>query len=95
MTRTREENARDLQLEEDTATKKHPDTKQGAIDYLREESTLDLSGDIHGKPDSSVEGVWMLWNHEKSWTAIVYLAGYKDPFGHIRESNDFEEVSSD
>ena len=72
---------------------KFPDTGEGAIACLQEESVLELlAGDpeVTTKPDPSVEGVWLVSN--KNWKAIVYLGGYKDPFGKIREDNDFEII---
>jgi hypothetical protein len=68
---------------------KYPDTREGAIEYLRDESTLDLSGEITAKPDPSVQGVWRIVTQDHMY-ATVYLAGYRESFGNIREHNDFE-----
>jgi hypothetical protein len=72
--------------------KKYPDTMAGALEFLKDESTFDLRGAV-GKMDS-VEGVWLITMPLTHEAAIVYLAGYKDPFGKIREHNDFEKVES-
>jgi hypothetical protein len=73
--------------------KEYPDTAQGAIQCLRDDSTLKLDG-ATARPDPSVAGVWMVMlDREKNDgmdTAIVYLGGYADPFGREREGNDFE-----
>jgi hypothetical protein len=68
--------------------KKYPDTAAGAIAFLKDESTLDLKG-AKGKADPSVAGVWQITTNSGQRT-IVYLAGYKDPFGKLRSYNDFE-----
>ncbi len=51
--------------------------------------------------DPEVLGVWVLLNvcndEEEGPDAVVYLAGYPEPMGNIREMNDFEcgEVHED
>lgn len=67
------------------------DNERGAIDalnYLSEGINLENASAI---PDPQVEGVWKVFtpNFECDW--IVYLKGYKEPFGNIREHNDFED----
>ena len=66
----------------------YPDTPDGAIACLKELSILDLDH-ASAVPDPVVDGVWLvkLANGVK---VIVYLAGYKDPFGKIRQIDDFE-----
>lgn len=66
----------------------YPDTKEGVLEYLKTDSSLDLE-DATVVPDSAVEGVWAVDLPDGSRT-IVYLAGYKNPFGEVRELNDFE-----
>ncbi len=71
--------------------KHYPDTSAGAIHYLRDDSTLSHLDSASAKPDPSVRGVWMVVSDKAPWRrAIVYLAGYRDPFGTIRDHNDFE-----
>lgn len=80
---------------ENLITKKYPDSSTGAIQSLKEQSDFNTEG-ATAIPDPSVEGVWMVTmpkekNSEgKALRAIVYLAGYKEPFGSIRKHNDFE-----
>ena len=70
---------------------KYNDTPEGVRDMLKAESTLDPAHIDAARytPDPQVEGVWLaeFWNG--AW-AIVYLGGYRDPFGQVREDNDFE-----
>ncbi len=81
--------------------KKYNDTKEGALNCLRDESTIELPDDnnkIVVEPDPCVEGVWKV-NLDPNWndgddTVIVYLSGFKDPFGVIREFNDWETGTS-
>ena len=73
----------------------YPDTAKGAIQYLRDDSSLDLKG-AKAIPDPWVYGVWKVIlkvpkpEVGQEVEAIVYLAGYKDPMGDTREMNDFE-----
>lgn len=67
---------------------RYPDTEEGAISYLRDDAALDLDG-ATARPDPSVEGVWEV-TLESGRRAIVYLAGYEDPWGRERDWNDFE-----
>ncbi len=68
--------------------KKYPDTLEGAKAYLKDECTIDFTGGT-GRPDPQVQGVWEVWSKNGD-RAIVYLAGYKEPVGGIRPTNDFE-----
>jgi hypothetical protein len=77
---------------------KYPDTTDGVISF---------ANDFYGKnfvrlldlptckfiPDPSVEGVWAIDSIASGYRCIVYLAGYKDPWGQIRPQNDAEEGS--
>lgn len=74
-----------------------PDTEQGAIDCLR----VQMREDIEWKgataiPDPEVYGVWKVINPnlpaDDGRTNIVYMKGHKNPWGHVREENDFEEI---
>lgn len=82
---------------------KYPDTEEGAKQFLNDISTWDVSN-AKAIPDPQVDGVWKLTGLVQKTRgagrsfkgapvrgeAIVYLAGYKDPFGRIRKENDFE-----
>lgn len=81
--------------------KKYNDTKEGALSCLRDESTIELPDDnnkIVVEPDPHVEGVWKVDIDPKindgDNIVIVYLSGFKDPFGVIREFNDWETGTS-
>ena len=64
------------------------DTLSGARACLVEISTLRGASKARGRRDPAVEGVWKL--EAPWWEAIVYLAGYHDPYGNRRTTNDFE-----
>lgn len=72
----------------DVAEKQYKDSEHGAIQYLRDDAALDLDG-ATARPDPSVEGVWEVTLRDGR-RAIVYLAGYRDPWGRERQWNDFE-----
>ena len=76
------------------AEKQYDDNARGAIQALGDMSVWDVSK-AKAKPDPQVDGVWMVTNIlQKGGTggrAIVYLAGYKDPYGDVRKENDFED----
>ena len=76
-------------------SKVYPDTSHGAISMLIEESTIDMT-DSTAKPDPIVCGVWEVKhpNDDEGHRSIVYLAGYKDPWGKTREHNDWETESN-
>ena len=43
--------------------------------------------------DPKIRGVWMIQNTRfPKRVAIVYLGGYKDAFGEVRDHDDFEEA---
>ena len=69
----------------------HPDTRHGALAYLREASSLDLRPtNIRSvTADPAVEGVWEVMLSDTQ--VIVYLQGFKDPWGKVRVESDFEE----
>jgi len=77
---------------------KYPDTARGVQQMLVKDSTLsnkDLEGAVF-TPDPWVKGVWKVQLArvaDDGWetTAVIaYLAGYPDPWGDIRDDNDFE-----
>lgn len=70
---------------------KYNDTPEGVRDMLKAESALDPAHIDAARytPDPHVEGVWLAEFGNGSW-AIAYLGGYRDPFGKVREDNDFE-----
>ena len=73
-----------------TVTKKYPDTTSGAIQALSDMSSLDTSGAV--ALSDTVQGVYKVLtpnDYDVSF-AIVYLAGYRDPWGRVRACNDFE-----
>jgi len=73
------------------------DTAQGAIAFLRADSTHDLTR-ATAIPDPEVAGVWLVDLHvpdpadHDAVEVIVYLKGYPDPWGDLRAHNDFETL---
>src|ERR1035437_8691429 len=70
--------------------KKYPDSKAGVIAFLNDPKevqqrftkSLDLpTCNIHADP--SVVGVWAVDSMKIGVRVIIYLGGYKDPFGKI------------
>ena len=78
--------------------RQYPDTVQGAKQCLKDLSDPywappELIDSAIAQIDPQVKGVWLLKNVSKfkgEENAIVYLAGYEDPFGRVRKMNDFE-----
>lgn len=76
----------------------HPDSEQGAKTALADMSIIKKEQMGEASADPAVEGVWKVTLNERGRKkhgidfCIVYLAGYKDPFGDVREVNDFESV---
>lgn len=69
----------------------YPDTAIGAKQALADMSVFTLEQMGRCQPDPYVVGVWkIMLNDPCSTFAIVYLAGYNDPFGSVRLTNDFE-----
>lgn len=77
-----------------TTQPKYPDTAHGAIEYLKNDSVLDLTN-ATAQPDPSVAGVWKVTtpNDTNVKFAIVLLAGYRSAYGTIRERDDFETIA--
>lgn len=72
-------------------TKQYPDTAKGAFDYLSDVGTFDLKDcEVHADPE--VKGVWAADLRDGETRVIVYLCGYPNPMGEIRQYNDFEEM---
>lgn len=74
--------------EPDLLTKVYSNDVQGVALFIKQQTTI--TSDISRiKADPLVEGVWRT-DHENGDSFVVYLAGYKDPFGNVRPFNDFE-----
>lgn len=80
--------------------KKYPDSEKGVIAFMNDPKEVNKSFtkslDIGGPhtsvwADDSVEGVWAVDNYLTGTRVIVYLGGYKNPMGEMRDANDFEE----
>lgn len=70
----------------------HSDTAAGArecFSSLADAATRQQFAAAVYKADPSVEGVWAA-DLLDGTRAIIYLCGYKTPFGALRERNDFE-----
>jgi hypothetical protein len=70
------------------AKTKYHDTAAGVEAMLRANAQLDLSGAQY-LPDGWVRGVWRFVLRDGR-AGVAYLAGYEDPYGRVREWNDFE-----
>ena len=70
------------------AIRMYSDTAEGALKLLRDLSTLNLTN-ATAKPDPSVEGVWQV-TLQTGLRSVVYMGGYRDPFGKVRQHDDFE-----
>jgi len=70
----------------------YPDSAAGAAACLRELSIFKTLKDVKCRPDSSVTGVWEVRHIHKgvAFRHVVYLAGYPDPWGRIRQFDEFE-----
>ena len=76
--------------------KVYPDSKSGVLALLREETTINIPEDnnqITVQPDPVVEGVWKIYidpkTNDEDNVVIVELAGYSDPWGRKRITNDW------
>ena len=75
----------------------YTDNAQGAVEFIIKESVLRLSERTTCIPDPVVAGVWKITNlieldNSLLVSAIIYMAGYPDPFKCIRQTNDFEVI---
>lgn len=76
----------------------YPDSRAGVLQFIKNEidpqhvATELKPEECRIIPDSNVEGVWLVENPNTGFGAIIYMAGYKDPWGDIRKTNDFESL---
>jgi len=79
--------------------KLYTDSIEGCKDFVKHETVYKLDKNTKFEADPYVEGVWRISDlkcvsnhshHRENHTIIIYMAGYKDPWGQLRESNDFE-----
>jgi len=77
--------------------KQFPDSKQGIISFLKDPKEVQQSftkkidlDTCKIFPDPSVAGVWGVDSMKTGNRIVIYLGGYKDPFGDLRNHNDFE-----
>ena len=71
-----------------TMTHTYSDTPNGVVAMLSANFEGDFD-DCTFQSDPYVAGVWMLTN-ANGGQCIAFLAGYPDPFGHVRERSDAE-----
>ena len=73
--------------------KMYPNTGDGALSFLKENTDIDLSGAIVS-PDHRLSGVWLVEhrNDKMSDMSVVYLKNHKDYNGKIRECNYYKSV---
>ena len=74
---------------------KYPDTKEGVIQMLKNDASPSLVKDLNLataviEPDNAAEGTWSVDSMKTGDRVVVYLSGYKDPQGRVREYDDFE-----
>jgi len=75
------------------SNKIYPDSSIGALSFLKDVSNINLN-DAVASSDFKTKGVWLI-EHRKNIGAdmsIVYLRGYSDKPGSIREQNRFESL---
>jgi hypothetical protein len=76
-----------------TTKRIHPDTKEGAVTcYEALTDDARVRKVTHIREHSRVEGLWTLTLDNQS-EVMVFLAGYQDFRGQIREDNGIEEIS--
>lgn len=74
------------------------DNIPGCITFISTQTVFKLTKDTKYEPDPAIEGVWRVTGlavnkrHKVRYSIILYMAGYNDPWGHERKTNDFEEV---
>lgn len=76
--------------------KVYADSEAGAIEFIENETQLKITEFTQFSPDPAVEGVWYVQDaalkgkdFDSTVCVTIFMAGYKEPFGGIRESNDF------
>lgn len=68
---------------------RYPDTSDGAIAcFLALTEYKPSSEELTAEPDPVVAGVWKVSGGFDEAAAVVYLAGYREPSGQIRQFND-------
>jgi hypothetical protein len=82
---------------EDAMTKIYSNTKNGVLEFMEDICGKDIldTNKIKANMDSQANGTWRINSPIKDSpikSLIIYLAGYKDQTGKIRQINDFEEV---
>lgn len=74
--------------------KTYADTEQGALEFIANETCLKCTSNSKCIPDTAIKGVWKVTDLKVGKRvhidAIIYMSGYPDPFGGIRDTNDFE-----
>lgn len=83
-----------MEQECNPVTHVYPDSRGGVLMMLKENTTFPITGDERAEADPAVDGVWLVHLTqplpEDDTVVVAYLAGYRDPWGRIREHNDFE-----
>jgi hypothetical protein len=69
--------------------KKYNDNEAGAREFIVKETTI-TDKIVSIKPDPDVRGVWCI-EFPNKFAIIIFMGGYPDPWGKIREHNDFDE----
>lgn len=87
-------------------TKVYPDSEEGARQFIKEQTIFNPKDIEELRPDPAVAGVWLVlykrngnaakmmgykYERDQQPGSIIYMAGYPNPFGNIREVNDFED----
>ena len=77
---------------------KYPDNEKGLIAFMTDGKEVDpryviglgFPKQCEMQSDGSVQGVWAVDSYKTGARVIVYMAGYPDPLGKERTTNDFE-----
>jgi hypothetical protein len=69
----------------------YPDTEDGAREFVNDFYDMTDLEIVGFQPDPTVAGVWKV-SFNKDRDSIIFMAGYKNPFGIIRTVNDACEV---
>lgn len=70
---------------------KYPDTPNGARKFVEVETPKSRENIKHLEADPWVDGVWKVtFKNPNDPDMIIYMGGYKDPYGTVRCWNDFE-----
>lgn len=71
----------------------YPDTRDGAKQFIENETVLIITDSTTYEPDPVVHGVWAVRGLKDTFgtvDALIEMAGYPGPFGVVRKTNDFE-----